>query len=121
MVHQLYPHAVLAMVYAKQGARHDAMNEINRYIKPYADDHGELLFSVAAVYSLLGRQNQAIDWLEKAVASGHTDYIKLAHDSNFSTMQKNNRFIQLLDSLHLIHQNTLRSYSLDEEQTESSR
>jgi len=112
-LHSVYPHTVLAILYAKQGSERQALNEVEDYIEPYAVDDCDLAVFVAAVYSLLGKEEQTIEWLEKAVTQGYTRYPWLMKDANFSPMYYHHRFGQFLDSLQSIYENQLFSYQTD--------
>ena len=112
-VHHVYPHAVLAILYAKQGSDKQAINEINEYVEPYAVNDSDLAMSVAAVYSLLGKEDHAMYWLEKAVTLGYTEYPWLIHDEDFSTLFYNHQFGQFLDSLQSVYESQMLSYQMN--------
>ena len=110
-VNSPFSHAVLSMIYAKQGKLDESLGEVELYVKPYIGNDGALATAVAAVYGLLGQKGQAIQWLEKAISWGYKEYPWLITDPNFRELRQDDRFGQLMDSLKIIYENNLKSYS----------
>jgi adenylate cyclase len=62
-------------------------------------DEPMVLFNVACIYSLLGRAEDAIDCLERAVRGGLTQRGWFEHDSNLNPLRSHPRFQGLLQRL----------------------
>ncbi len=58
-----------------------------------------LLYNIGCIYSLLGRLDEAMDVLERAVKRGLTHKGWYLHDSNLDPLRSSPRFQALLDSL----------------------
>jgi len=92
-----FPHAVLAMIQAASGRPDSALSEVTLRVEPYTEGDASLCSAAAAVYSLLGRNGLAIQWLEKAVSLGYEDFVWLSNDPNFDRMRNDPRFIGVLE------------------------
>ena len=57
------------------------------------------LYNVACAYALMGRAEEAIDCLEKAVANGYTHKEWIENDADFKSLRGQPRFQALLQSL----------------------
>lgn len=57
------------------------------------------LYNAACVYSLKGERDKAIEYLQKAVASGFNDQDQLAGDSDFDGMRDDPRLVKLAETL----------------------
>jgi hypothetical protein len=54
------------------------------------------LYNVACGYSLLGRKDEALDWLDRAVAAGFDDRRNLETDADLANIRDTERFRQIL-------------------------
>jgi tetratricopeptide (TPR) repeat protein len=106
-----FSHAVLAMIYAKKGEFDKALAEVELEVKPFAGNDASLASAVAAVYSLLGRNGQAIQWLEKAVSWGYGEYPWLANDPNFRGMRGDERYNKILNEMKQVWEYNMSQYS----------
>ncbi|MBN2029826.1 tetratricopeptide repeat protein [bacterium] len=106
-----FSHAVLGMVYAKQGLLDDALAEVELEVKPYVGHDGSLATAVAAVYTLIRQNGQAVQWLEKAVDWGYREYPWLANDPNFIDLHQDERFVTLLTRIKAVWEENMRLYS----------
>lgn len=67
-----------------------------------ANPHDSLvLYNLACFNSLVGHQDNAIDWLEQAVEGGFHAPYKIAHDSDLSALHDNPRFQAAVDSARI--------------------
>jgi len=64
-----------------------------------APDNPRFLYSLAATYAALGESNQALQWLEKAVAAGWIDYRSLSLDPRFDSIREAGQYEKIF--LHL--------------------
>src|SRR5262249_40972393 len=62
-------------------------------------DEAMTLYNVACVYSLMGRTDEAIDCLEKAVVNGYTNKEWIENDADFKSLHGQPSFQALLQSL----------------------
>jgi TolB-like protein/predicted Ser/Thr protein kinase len=63
---------------------------------------GQLYYAAGAAYARLGKPEVAIDFLEKAVASGWRDLHWLASDPEFAALRSESRFEGLQESIKLL-------------------
>ncbi len=98
-VYRPFSHAVLGMIYTKQGKLDEALSEVELEVKPYVGNNGSLASAVAAIYALLKRDGQAVQWLEKAIQFGYREYPWVMNDPNFKDLHNDGRFIQLMEKV----------------------
>jgi tetratricopeptide (TPR) repeat protein len=103
-------HAILAMIQARTGDLDSALGEVELEVKPQAEGNGSLATAVAAVYSILGRKGQSVQWLEKAVEWGYLEYPWLVKDPNFVSLQGDKRFEAICDTLKVVYNQRRKSY-----------
>lgn len=103
-------HAVLGMIYARQGDNDKALGEVELEVKPFAAANSSLATAVAAVYSVLGRDGLAVQWLEKAYSRGYKEYPWLVNDPNFDNLREDKRFILLMEKIKIEWENSLKNY-----------
>ncbi len=97
--YQPFSHAVLAMIYAREEKSDLALEEVELNVKPYVRKNGSLATAVAAVYALLKRNGQAVQWLKKAVSFGYKEYPWIINDPNFESLYHDNRFIDIMKKM----------------------
>ncbi|MBN1780406.1 tetratricopeptide repeat protein [bacterium] len=108
--YQPLSHAVLAMIHAKQGDLDEALSEVELEVKPQADGNGALATAVAAVYALLGRNGESVQWLNKAVDWGYQEYLWLIRDPNFEPLRNDERFRAVCDTLKIVYDSRRNAY-----------
>jgi hypothetical protein len=64
-----------------------------------AADDPMVLYNVAAMHAVLGRLDEALDYLERAIAAGFAYRPDLEHDPDFSGLREHVRYPSLLDRL----------------------
>ena len=106
-----FSHAVKAMILAKQDKLDESLGELELEVKPYVGDDASLATAVAAVYSLIGQNGQAVQWLEKAVSWGYGEYLWLAKDPNFENIREDERFTSLMRGLKAAWRANTRRYA----------
>lgn len=62
-------------------------------------DESMTLYNVACVYSLLGKLDEAVDCLEKAVANGYTHKEWIQNDADFKPLHGQTRYQKLLEGM----------------------
>ena len=108
--YQPLSHAILAMIQAKQGDLDAALGEVEMEVKPLAGSNGSLATAIAAVYTLLNRKGEAIQWLDRAVQWGYKDYPWLVNDPNFMTLREDERFQGICDTLKVVYDQKRQAY-----------
>ncbi len=68
---------------------------LEKAVKLGADSPTDL-YNVACGYSLLGRKDEALDWLDRAVAAGFDDRRNLETDADLANIRDTERFRQIL-------------------------
>ena len=58
-----------------------------------------LLYNAACAYSNLGRADDALDHLERAVRAGYSHKAWLEHDSDFDSIRDQARFKAILETI----------------------
>jgi len=106
-----FSHAVMAMIHVKQGRLDEALGEVELEVKPYVGNNASLATAVAAVYVLLNRNGEAIQWLEKAISWGYQEYPWLAYDPNFAGLKGDERFHQILEGLKKTWEENRKRYN----------
>jgi hypothetical protein len=53
-------------------------------------------YNVACGYSLIGEKEQALDWIEIAIAAGYQDFEHMRADSDFDNLRKERRYQRIL-------------------------
>ena len=70
--------------------------------KDQPDSNGHQMFgipgayNVACGYALLGKNTEAIDWIEISIAAGYKDWDHMRKDSDLDGLRKERRFLRLL-------------------------
>ena len=105
-----FSHAVLAMIYTKQGKLDEALGEVELEVKPYVGNNGSLASAVAAIYALLKRDGQAIQWIEKAVQFGYKEYPWMINDPNFKHLYRDERFVDLMNRMKKQWEKNMKRY-----------
>lgn len=108
-----FSHAVLAMIEAKQGNLDAALGEIELEVKPHIEGKASLAVAVAAVYTLLGRKGEAIQWLDDAVDWGYKEYPWLVNDPNFTSLKNDMRYQSICDTLKSAYEIRHKAYLED--------
>lgn len=59
----------------------------------------DVYYTIACCHSLLKQKKQALEYLEKAVSAGYTNYTNMLEDEDLDNIRKEKKFISLLDEL----------------------
>jgi len=111
-------HAVLAMIYAKQGKLDAALGELELEVKPYVRTDASLATAVAAIYALVKQNGQAVQWLQKALSLGYREYPWLVNDPNFEDLRTDERFVNLMKEMKRGWEEKMKRYSSSESRAE---
>ena len=73
--------------------------------KRYRGYNTDAYYNLACTYALLNQQKPALDYLEKSLRAGFTNYMHITHDDDLVSIRKTERFRQLLAPLREIGDN----------------
>ncbi len=90
--------AVLGFVYAQSGRKDDAITILNELEGPTSSEQVGSPFEIALLYTGLGENNRAVEWLEKAKAAHDPFLPYIKEDPNFDSLRNESRFTELLRS-----------------------
>jgi tetratricopeptide (TPR) repeat protein len=86
---------VLAQLYARMGRTVEA-EKLLRELETPSKHRNPSPFSIALVYSALGRKEQAISWLDKAIADGSVQLVSLRYDPRLDKLRGDPLYSDLL-------------------------
>jgi DNA-binding winged helix-turn-helix (wHTH) protein/TolB-like protein/Flp pilus assembly protein TadD len=87
-------------VYAKLGQTDEALRSIDDLRVAYASSGFTPAYNIALVYNALGRQNDALDWLEKAVEQHDVRLILLKVEGKWDNLRSEPRFETIMRRLN---------------------
>jgi serine/threonine protein kinase/tetratricopeptide (TPR) repeat protein len=97
----------MAMFLSVQGKHDEARAQLNANVIRNAEVDADIAYSVASVYALEGLQDDAFEWLARAIALGNENQPCFEHDPNWSTLRGTPRFKELMAQVranHLAHE-----------------
>lgn len=99
---KLYPDDVRALYMGANGlvalGRHDEGLEWARQALALDPADAMLLYNIGCIYSLAGREDEALDCLERAVTNGLAQKEWFLHDTNLDALRTHPRFVKLMAS-----------------------
>jgi tetratricopeptide (TPR) repeat protein len=90
--------SVKAMLLARAGKVHDAKQAIDRAIaigQTFGHFH-HTAYNIASAYALLGKPDEALQWLRAAADDGFPCYPLFAQDANLDSLRTDPRFVAFL-------------------------
>ncbi len=90
---------VLALQYAREGKRREALRLMNRELLKYAEINAFATLEAAEVYAVLNESDSALEWLERAVRNGNEQIEWFRRSPFFANLQEHPRFKQIIDSV----------------------
>ena len=63
------------------------------------NEHQRVPIEIAAIHAIKGEKDQALDWLERGLASGYRDYSTLGRDPVFHDLRRDQRFEAVLKQM----------------------
>jgi serine/threonine protein kinase/tetratricopeptide (TPR) repeat protein len=90
--------AVLGFVYGQSGRKNDAITILNELKGSASSGQVGSPFEIALLYTGLGENDQALEWLEKAKAARDPFLPYIKEDPNFDSLRSESRFTDLLRS-----------------------
>ena len=96
--------ALLGVVYAKQGRRQDANRMIEAArpaaLNPTGLSHvHHVQFQIGSTLALIGRPEEAVDWLARAANEGYPSYPRFSTDQTLLPLKGHARFVALVERL----------------------
>jgi serine/threonine-protein kinase len=88
--------ATLGFVYGQSGREAEALTILDQLIGSTSPTHYVSPFHIALIYVGLGKNDQAIEWLEKAETERDPFLIYIKVDPNFDSLRSDTRFSDLL-------------------------
>ncbi|HEX9629202.1 MAG TPA: tetratricopeptide repeat protein, partial [Pyrinomonadaceae bacterium] len=94
----------MAMFLSAQGKHEEALAQLNSDVIRNAEVDADIAYSVASVYALEGMQDEAFEWLARAVALGNENQPCFEHDPNWSALRDTARFQELMATIRAGHE-----------------
>lgn len=89
----------LAMFLSAQGRHTEALAQLTEDVKRNGEVDADISYSIASVYSLEGRSDEAFEWLARSVALGNSNRPCFENDPNWATLRNDPRFAEVLQKL----------------------
>jgi len=67
--------------------------------KQFRSDHINAFYNLCCTYSLIGQRALALDYLEKSIQQGYTNYSHISEDSDLDNIRQESRFISMTQPL----------------------
>lgn len=93
----------MAMFLSAQGKHDEARAQLTADVIRNAEVDADIAYSVASVYALEGMQDEAFEWLERAIALGNENQPCFEHDPNWSALKETPRFKELMAQVSARH------------------
>ncbi|HSQ20860.1 MAG TPA: tetratricopeptide repeat protein, partial [Blastocatellia bacterium] len=89
----------LAYCYLARGERDRAFELIDDRVFEIARADQDVAFRLATAYALAGRNNEAIEWLERSISMGNENYPWIAGNPNWEGLRDEPKFKEILQDL----------------------
>ncbi|HKP47559.1 MAG TPA: protein kinase [Pyrinomonadaceae bacterium] len=89
----------LAMFLSAQGRHEEARAQLNADVIRNAEVDADIAYSVASVYAVEGMNDEAFEWLGRAIALGNENQPCFEHDPNWSALKDTPQFQQLMSEI----------------------
>ena len=93
----------LAMFLSAQGKHDEARAQLTDNVIRNAEVDPDIAYSVASVYALEEHRDEAIAWLERAIALGNENRPCFENDPNWAAMRDDPRFVGLMTKVKAMH------------------
>lgn len=93
----------MAMFLSAQGKHDEARAQLTADVIRNAEVDADIAYSVASVYALEGMQDEAFEWLARAIALGNENQPCFEHDPNWSALKNTARFQELMAQISAQH------------------
>jgi serine/threonine protein kinase/tetratricopeptide (TPR) repeat protein len=86
----------MAMFLSAQGKHEEAKAQLSDAVIRNAEVDPDIAYSVGSVYALEGMRDEALLWLDRAIALGNSNLPCFEHDPNWSSLRDDPQFIELM-------------------------
>jgi serine/threonine protein kinase/tetratricopeptide (TPR) repeat protein len=93
----------MAMFLSAQGKHDEALAQLTADVIRNAEVDADIAYSVASVYALEGMQDEAFEWLARAIALGNENQPCFEHDPNWAALKSTARFQELMAQISAQH------------------
>lgn len=87
---------ILATCLAAQNRNDEALAELTDRVKEVAAADHDIAYWLASAYVLLGKQTEALSWLEAAINLGNENYLWFESDPAWASLHDDSRFKELM-------------------------
>jgi tetratricopeptide (TPR) repeat protein len=88
-------HSSRGIVHARLGNIEETNNDINRSLAINAESSGEY-YNFACAYAILGKTNEACNYLKKSIERGYNQWEHIKKDSDFDSLRDNACYIEIM-------------------------
>lgn len=93
----------MAMFLSAQGKHEEARGQLTSEVIRNAEVDADIAYSVASVYALEGMQEEAFEWLARAIVLGNENQPCFENDPNWSSLRSDPRFQDLMAKVRASH------------------
>lgn len=93
----------MAMFLSAQGKHEEARSQLSSAVIRNAEVDPDIAYSVASVYALEGMQDEAFEWLGRAIALGNENQACFESDPNWSSLRGDERFQEIMAKVSAGH------------------
>src|SRR5262249_9641264 len=89
----------LSYCYSAKGDVEQAMNVLDNEVIAAACADQDTAYRLATAYAMVGRKEQALDWLEKSVAMGNENYPWVSRNPHWVSLRDDRRYVAIIERL----------------------
>jgi len=93
----------MAMFLSAQGKHDEAMAQLNSSVIRNAEVDPDIAYSVASVYAVQGKREEALDWLARSIALGNENQPCFESDPNWANLRQDEQFQTLMAKVRAAH------------------
>jgi serine/threonine-protein kinase len=83
---------ILATCFAAEGRDSDALAQLTERVREVAAADHDISYWLASALALLGDEEQALEWLARAIKLGNENYLWFESDPNWASLHNDSRF-----------------------------
>lgn len=87
----------LLLRHALRGERDEVLALLTPEFRALAETQGYLARDIAGYYALIGRNSDALDWLDNAIRGGFCNYPYFRIYRNYDSLRSEVRFVELME------------------------
>jgi eukaryotic-like serine/threonine-protein kinase len=89
----------MAMFLSAQGKHDEALAQLTDDVKRNGEVDADIAYSIASVYALEEKREEAFEWLARAISLGNENTPCFQNDPNWSKLRSDSRFTELIDKI----------------------